>query len=114
MLLQHIMVTMLPIYLRNVGVNMMLVRRAARLCGEKKIRITIFCCLELITIFCRNKYLLQLLPVTKEQDQKDIVVLCARLAHRDERGLGPEEEGKKSSRKDAGCAAVELSGVKST
>lgn len=30
------MVTMLPIYLRNVGVNMMLVRRAARLCGGKK------------------------------------------------------------------------------
>lgn len=38
-----------------------------------------------ITIFFRNQYLLQLLPVTKEQNQKDIIVLCARLAHRDER-----------------------------
>lgn len=44
--------------------------------------------------FFQNQYLLQLLPVTKEQNQKDIVVLCARLAHRDERGSGPEEEGK--------------------
>lgn len=50
---------------------------------EKKKESQFFCCLELITIFFRNKYLLQLLPVTKEQDQKDIVVLCARLAHRD-------------------------------
>lgn len=66
---------MLPIYLRNVGVNMILVRRAARLWKKKK-ESQFFCCLELITIFFRNKYLLQLLPVTKEQDQKDI-------AHRD-------------------------------
>lgn len=85
MLLKHIMLTMLPIYLKNVGVNMILVRRAARLWGGKK---------KKITIFFRKKYLLQLLPVTKEQNQKDKVVLCARLAHRDERGSGPEEEGK--------------------